>query len=159
MNYDSGPLGIGVAYIEAKYPEPGDGDDAISNFGADVHYRFGSVLVMLLYTNTMNTASDARIDVYKAGAYGTVSGPWSAGLDYQYMKGNEVLHNNQAHQIATAMQYHFSKRTIAYVEAVYQRASGDSQTTQAWINGLLQISAAARNRSQSLARIGLQTGF
>ncbi len=159
MNYDSGPLGAGVAYVEAKYRELGDGHDAVRNFGAGVHYRFGSVLSMLLYTNTKNTASGAKIDVYKAGAYWTVSGPWSAGLDYQYMKGNEVLNNNRAHQTATAVQYHFSKQTMAYVEAVYQRASGDYQTTQAWINGLLQPGAAASNRSQSLARIGLQTGF
>lgn len=73
--------------------------------------------------------------------------------------GSEMLDNNRAHQIATAVQYHFSKRTMAYVEAVYQRASGDAQTTQAWINGLLQPGVAASNRSQSLARIGWQTRF
>lgn len=159
MNYDSGPLGIGVAYIEAKYPELGNGHDGIRNFGAGAHYRFGDVLAMLLYTNTRNTASGAHIDVYKAGALWTISGAWSAGLDYQYMKGNDELDNNKAHQVATALQYHFSKRTMAYVEAVYQRASGDSATTQAWINGLLQPDAAASNRSQTLARIGLQTKF
>ncbi|QGZ57064.1 porin [Paraburkholderia acidiphila] len=159
MNYESGPFALGIAYIEAKYPELGNGHEGIRNFGAGAHYRFGSVLAMLLYTNTRNTASGAKIDVYKAGAYWTISGPWSAGLDYQYMKGNQVLENNKAHQITTAVQYHFSKRTMVYVEGVYQRASGDSETTQAWINGLLAPDAAASNRSQTLARIGLQTRF
>ncbi|MGU7770248.1 porin [Burkholderia sp. MR1-5-21] len=159
MNYENGPLGVGVAYIEAKYPELGNGHDGIRNFGAGAHYRFGGALVMLLYTDTKNTASGAKIDVYKAGTYWTDSSAWSAGLDYQYMKGNEVLENNKAHQITTAVQYHFSKRTMAYVEAVYQRAGGDSATTRAWINGLLQPGAAASNRSQTLARIGLQTKF
>ncbi|WP_418017022.1 porin [Paraburkholderia caribensis] len=159
MNYDNGPLGAGVAYTEARYPELGNGHDAIRNVGAGAHYRFGNVLGMLLYTNTKNTASGAKIDVYKAGAYWTISTAWSAGLDYQYMRGNDVLDNNKAHQVATAVQYHFSKRTMAYVEAVYQCASGDSATTQAWINGLLQPGAAASNRSQTLARIGLQTQF
>ena len=159
MNYENGPLAVGVAYIEAKYPELGNGHEGIRNFGAGAHYRFGSVLAMLLYTNTRNTASGAKIDVYKAGAYWTISGPWSVGLDYQYMKGNTVLENNKAQQITTAVQYHFSKRTMVYVEAVYQRAGGDSETTQAWINGLLEPDAAASNRSQTLARIGLQTKF
>ncbi|CAH2788166.1 MAG: Outer membrane porin [uncultured Caballeronia sp.] len=115
VNYDSGPLGVGVAYIEAKYPELGNGHDGIRNFGAGAHYRFGNVLAMLLYRNTKNMESGARIDVYKAGAFWTISGAWLAGLDYQYMKGNEVLENNKAHQVATAVQYHFSKRTMAYV--------------------------------------------
>ena len=96
---------------------------------------------------------------YKAGALWRVSGPWAWGLDYQYMKGNEILENNQAHQVATALQYNFSKRTVAYVEAVYQRASGDGPITRAWINGLNQPDGAAGNRSQTLARIGLQTKF
>ena len=42
------------------------------------------------------------------------------------------------------MQYHFSKATTAYVEAIYQRASGDGATTRAWINGLLQPDARGK---------------
>lgn len=75
------------------------------------------------------------------------------------MKGNEVLANNKAHPITTAVQYHFPKRSMAYVEAVYQRAGGDCEPTQAWINGLLEPNAAASSRSQTLARIGMQTKF
>ncbi|MEM5438616.1 hypothetical protein [Paraburkholderia diazotrophica] len=44
-------------------------------------------------------------------------------------------------------------------EAIYQRASGDNAVTQAWINALLQPGAAASNRSQTLARIGVSTRF
>jgi predicted porin len=157
--YSNGPLGLGAAYVEVKYPELGNGHDGIRNFGFGAHYRFASVLGMLLYTNTKNTASGAQIDVYKAGGYWTISGPWTAGLDYQYMKGNETLQNNKAHQVAAALQYAFSKRTLAYVEAIYQRASGDGETTRAWINGLLQPDGAASNRSQTLARVGVQTRF
>lgn len=158
-SYQHGPFGIGAAYVEVKYPELGEGHDGIRNFGFGTHYQLGSVLGMLLYTNTKNTASGAKIDVYKAGGLWTISGPWSAGLDYQFMKGNDVLSNNKAHQVSSAVQYHFSKATLAYVEAIYQRASGDGATTRAWINGLLQPDAAASNRSQTLARIGLQTKF
>jgi predicted porin len=114
---------------------------------------------MLLYTNTRNTASGAHIDVYKGGALWQIAGPWALGLDYQYMKGNEVLDNNRAQQVTTALQYNFSKRTLAYIEAIYQRAGGDGQITQAWINGLNQPEGAASNRSQTLARVGLQIKF
>jgi predicted porin len=75
------------------------------------------------------------------------------------MKGNDVLLNNKAQQVTTALQYSFSKRTTAYVEAIYQRASGDAAVTRAWINGLLQPDGAASNRSQTLARVGLRTSF
>jgi predicted porin len=95
----------------------------------------------------------------KAGTYWTISGSCLAGLDYQYMKASEVLEDNKAHQITAAVQDHFSKRTMAYVEDVYQRASGDAEITEAWINGLLEPDAAASNRSQTLGRIGLQTKF
>ncbi|OXC75333.1 porin [Caballeronia sordidicola] len=158
-NYASGPLGLGAAYVEVKYPQLGNGHDGIRNFGFGAHYKFARVLAMLLYTNTKNTASAAKIDVYKGGVLWSISGPWALGLDYQYMKGNEVLQDNRAQQVATALQYNFSKRTTAYAEVVFQRASGDAAVTRAWINGLLQPDGAASNRSQTLARVGLQTKF
>jgi predicted porin len=158
-NYVNGPLGLGAAYVEVKYPQLGNGHDGIRNFGFGAHYRFARVLAMLLYTNTKNTASGAKIDVYKAGAFWSISGPWTLGLDYEYMRGNEVLQNNKAQQVTTALQYSFSKRTMAYVEAIYQRANGDAPITQAWVNGLVQPDDAASNRSQTLARVGLQMKF
>ncbi|MFM0592820.1 porin [Paraburkholderia dilworthii] len=158
-NYVNGPLGVGAAYVEVKYPQLGNGHDGIRNFGAGVHYKFARVLAMLLYTNTKNTASGAKIDVYKGGVLWNVAGPWAWGLDYQYMKGNEVLQDNRAQQVTTALQYNFSKRTTAYVEAVFQRASGDAAETGAWINGLLQPGGASSGRSQTLARVGMQTRF
>ena len=159
LNYDNGSFGLGAAYVEVKYPQLGNGHDGIRNFGAGVHYNFSSVLAMLLYTNTKNTASGAQIDVYKAGTQWQISGPWSAGFAYTFMDGNEVLSNNRAHQFSGALQYHVSKRTFVYAQAIYQRASGDNAVTQAWINALLQPDAAASNRSQTLARIGMSTQF
>jgi predicted porin len=159
LGYEHGPIGLGAAYVEVKYPQLGNGHDGIRNFGFGAHYEFAHLLAMLLYTNTKNTASGAQIDVYKTGALWHFSGPWAIGLDYEFMKGNDVLLNNHAHQVATELQYNFSKRTIAYVEAIYQRAAGDGTVTQAWINGLPQPDAAASNQSQTLARIGLQIMF
>jgi predicted porin len=159
VNFEQGPFSIGAAYVEVKYPQLGHGHDGIRNFGVGSHYDFGRLLAMLLYTNTRNTANGAGVNVYKASALWLVARPWALGLDYQYMKGNAVLDNNRAQQVTTALQYNFSKRTLAYVEAVYQRAGGDGQLTQAWINGLNQPGGAANNQSQTLARVGLQMKF
>jgi predicted porin len=153
-NYKNGPFSIGGAYVEVKYPQLDNGNRGIRNFGFGIHYAFKKVLAMLLYTNTKNTASGAEIDVYKASAWLQPFGPWAFGLSYEYMKGNEVLQNNEAQQITSAVQYNFSKRTVAYVSASYQRAGGSG--AQAWINGLAQ---PANGRSQTVARIGLQTKF
>jgi predicted porin len=153
-NYKNGPFSIGGAYVEVKYPQLDNGNRGIRNFGFGMHYAFPKVLAMLLYTNTKNTASGAQIDVYKASVWWQPSGPWSIGLNYQYMKGNQVLQGNEAQQVTSAVQYNFSKRTVAYVEASYQRAGGSG--AQAWINGITQ---PASGRSQTIARVGLQTKF
>jgi predicted porin len=153
-NYEAGPLAAGAAYVEVKYPQLDNGNRGIRNFGFGMHYAFRRVLAMLLYTNTKNTASGAQIDVYKTGFLWQVSGPWAWGVDYQYMKGNQVLQSNEAQQVTSAVQYNFSKRTVAYVEASYQRVGGSG--AQAWLNGLAQ---PASGRSQAITRIGLQTSF
>lgn len=158
-NYDDGPFAIGAAYVDVKYPQFNNGHDGIRNFGVGAHYQFPSVLAMLLYTNTKNTATGAKVDVYKAGVLWNIAGPWATGLDYTFMKGNEALQDNKAHQVTAAVQYRFSKRTTAYLEGVYQRASGDGEVTRAWINGLIQPDGAASNRSQTLGRIGLRHAF
>jgi predicted porin len=139
-----------------KYPQLGDGHDGIRNFGFGAHYKLGDVLAMLLYTNTKNTATGAEIDVYKTGAQWDIAGPWSAGLDYTFMQGNETLDNNRAQQVSGVLQYHLSKRTFICAEAIYQRASGDGAVTQAWIDSLAD---PASDQSQTLARIGVSMRF
>lgn len=159
LDYSNGPLGLGAAYVNVKYPELDNGHDGIRNFGFGAHYQFPSVLAMLLYTNTMNTASGAKIDVYKASALWTFAPRWSAGLDYAYMSGNTVLDDNHAHQVTGALQYSFSPRTLVYVQVTWQHSGGDGAGSQAWINGLLQTGAVSSTSTQYLARIGLSTRF
>jgi predicted porin len=157
-SYANGPFAIGAAYVDARYPELGDGYGSIRNYGVGAHYQFRTVLATLLYTNTRNTQSGGAVDVYKIGGYWQPAGPWAYGIDYQFMSGNAELQHNHAHQVTTAVQYNFSKRTTAYAEAIYQRASGDSDA-QAWINGLLQANGGSSSQNQALVRIGLQTRF
>ncbi|MGQ7932357.1 porin [Paraburkholderia sp. D1E] len=155
-SYASGPLGIGFAYTSAKYVQLDNGHGAIRNIGAGVNYHFGPVLAMLLYTNTKNTASNATVNVIKPGINWTVSGPWSVGLDYTYMKGNSALQNTRAQQVMGAVQYHLSKRTLIYVEGIYEHANGDATSTDAWINGIPQ---AASTGNQVIGRVGMFTVF
>ncbi|WP_179402119.1 porin [Burkholderia guangdongensis] len=158
-NYSHGPFAIGAAYTEVKYPQMNNGHDGIRNYGAGAHYDFGSVLASILYTNTKNTMTGARIDVGQIGANWFISNAWTLGGNYEYMKGNATLQNNKAHQVTASLMYWFSKRTSVYVEGVYQRASGDNPATGAWINGLIGPAAASSSHSQALGCLGVTTLF
>ena len=160
IDYANGPLGLGAAFVNVRYSGLYEGlNGSIRNFGFGGHYQFGPVLAMLLYTNTANTASGAKIDVYKTGVQWNITAVWTAGLDYSFMQGNEVLDNNRAHQLSGVVQYHLSKRTFLYAEGIYQHASGDGPVTQAWINALNQPGSASTTGSQVLARVGVSTRF
>jgi predicted porin len=73
------------------------------------------------------------------------------------MKGNVALNEDSAHQVTSTLQYFFSRRTVAYIEAVYQYAHGEG--AQAWINGLISPGSASSTPSQFLARIGVMVTF
>lgn len=156
-NYVLGPLGVGLAYVEVKYPEFNNGHDGLRNWGAGAKYAFDRMTVNLLYTNTRNTFNGAQVNVVEVGAYYRVSTAWAWGADYEYMKGNVTLKDNAAHQLTSTLQYFFSKHTSAYVEAVYQYAHGAG--AHAWINGLLSPNSASSGPSQFLTRIGVTTAF
>jgi predicted porin len=157
-SYVAGPLAVGAAYVDVRYPELDGGQGSIRNFGAGIHYQFSHVLAMLLYTNTRNTVSGGAVDVYKVGGYWQPAGPWAYGIDYQFMQGNAELQHNRAHQVTTAAQYNFSKRTTAYAEMIFQHASGGPDA-HAWINGLVQANGGSSSQNQTLARMGVQTRF
>ncbi|NPT61927.1 porin family protein [Paraburkholderia elongata] len=58
---------------------------------------------------------------------------WSVGGAYMYMKGNDVLNNNHAHQISAVLDHTLSRRTSAYLMSVYPRTNAGAQ---ARINGI-----------------------
>ncbi len=159
-NYSQGPFAVGAAYTEVKYPQMNNGHDGIRNYGLGAHYDFGGVvLANVLYTNTKNTLTGARIDVGQIGANWFITSAWTFGANYEYMKGNAALQNNKAHQVTSSLMYWLSKRTAIYAEGVYQYAAGDNPTTGAWINGLFGTNAASSGHSQALGRLGMTTTF
>lgn len=99
----------------------------IRNVGAGATYALGALTFNVLYTNTTNTANDARIDVYQAGVRYQVDAALSIGGDFELMRGNGVLHDDRAHQCSLGARYALSKRTVAYVENVYQQVAGYDQ--------------------------------
>jgi predicted porin len=157
VKYEGDRFGLGAAYVEVKYPQMNNGHDGIRNWGLGARYSLTLVDLNLLYTNTKNTLTGAAINVVQVGGR-YVGAPWTIGANYQYMKGNAQLDHNYAHQLTGAVQYALSKRTSAYVEAVYQLAGG-SVGADAWINGVMGPNAQSGSRSQFLGRIGMFTRF
>ncbi|WP_260326140.1 porin [Paraburkholderia atlantica] len=78
---------------------------------------------------------------------------WVLSGAYMYMKGNQVVDNNHAHQLTGTLKYFLSKRTSVCVAAVYQRTN---QGANAQINDVM---VASSGPSQLIGRVGLQTRF
>jgi predicted porin len=156
-NYHSGLIALGLAYVDVKYPELDDGREGVRTWGAGARYQFSRVLGTLLFTRTQNTLTGGAVNVYKAGASGTLSGPWSGALDYTYMKGNQAVGDTAANQFAATVSYALSRRTRVYAEAIYQRSNSDS--AGAWINGLPSADSESSSKNQLLSRIGILTSF
>jgi len=154
--YDQGPLGIGAAYTEVDYRSPGTPDVTIRNWGLGGHYVFGSVIGSALVTTARNEQSGAKVHQARAGAKWNFSGPWAVGAAYMYMKGNQQLDNNHAHQIGATLSYAFSKRTLAYVQTVHQRTNAGAK---AHIMGIMDPFGASSTSKQSIMRVGVQTVF
>jgi len=156
-NYRHGSFVAGLAYTEQKYAQFNNGHDGMRNWGAGARYAFGTVTGNLLFTNTRNTLSGAMIDAVEAGVDWHVSPAWSLGGDYQYWKGDATLTNNSAQQVAATLRYVLSKRTLVYVEGMYQHAQGPD--AHAAINGLCGVNCASSGRNQYLATLGMATRF
>lgn len=73
-----------------------------------------------------------------------------------YMKGNDVVNNNHAHQMAVAADYALSKLSSVYLLGVYQRASAGAL---AQIAGMNTSAGASSGPAQVVVRVGLHTRF
>ncbi|WP_429536225.1 hypothetical protein [Paraburkholderia youngii] len=82
--------------------------------------------------------------------------PLATGASYMYMKGNSVVDNNHAHQVAAIVDYLLSKRTSVCVMGLYQRASS---VGFAQINGMNSADGTSSGQTQAIARVGLHTHF
>ena len=156
LNYAAGSFGANAAFTNIKYYTAGAADVSVRNWGVGTHYRFGSWIANALFTTVHNSANGGAIYEGSVGAHYNFTPALSAGVSYMYMKGNETVDNNHAHQIGGNVDYALSKRTTVYVLGLYQRANAGAQ---AQINGLNSADGASSNATQAIARIGIHTRF
>jgi len=156
LNYETGPLGIGVAYTEVKYGGAASADPLvpIRNWGVRAQYDFRNLIGAALYTTARNCASGAYVYQAEAGASWRITVALSFGANCTYMKGNEAFSNNHANQVRTALSYSLSKRPLVFAQGVYPRANSGAQAV---IVGI--VDGELGSATQAIARIGIQTAF
>lgn len=155
-DYSSGPWTFTAAMINAKSPLINNGNDGLTSWGLGGRYDFsGGISTDFLYTNTKNTFTDAKIDSYEIGAIMSPTPTTRLIGQYTYMKGNDQLSNNKAHQINTGLHYLLSKRSNVYVQYSYQKASGDGDDAKAQ----LMLMGASSGSSQGVLRVGMFHAF
>lgn len=159
VDYVHGGFGADAAYTFVKYPVTAGvigPQVGVRNWGAGTRYQFGAFLVSALFVTVKNTANGGGIYQGSTGVNWLVRPDISLSASYAYMKGNEFLTNNHAHQGALTAEYFLSKRTSVYAMTVYQKANDGAH---ALIMGFTGPTAASSGSSQLVARVGLKTKF
>jgi predicted porin len=184
LNYAAGPVGVGAAYTDIRYPSQqlGGIPTTITNapvpaalnvkelrtFGLGARYLMGPATFWALWTNTRlvqipgSGPSALIVDAYEAGAKYALTPALSAGAGYTYMHLGDAAsgHFNQAN---LSLDYALGKRTDVYVLGIYQKASGTNGTTplQAQIgnSGGYFGPSGASSQSQFAARVGIRHKF
>lgn len=153
-DYSRGPISIDAAYTYVKYPQFSNGNDGIRTWGVGGRVAVAAGFVDALYTNTKNTQTGGGIQVFEIGGTYPLWPQWMLAASYQYMKGNDQLDNNKAHQVNLTLDYALSKLTDVYISGTYQRAIGDD--ADAWILGL---PGASDSHTQAAVRLGMRHVF
>ncbi|WP_233872112.1 porin [Paraburkholderia adhaesiva] len=156
LNYAAGDFGANAAYTNVKTYVAGSPQISVRTWGVGAHYRFGAWVTNALFTTVHNSLNGGSVFQGSAGAHYNFTPALSAGASYMYMKGNEVVNNNHAHQLAANVDYALSKRTSVYLIGVYQRAN---EGANAQINGFNSADGASSNATQAVARVGIHTRF
>lgn len=159
LSYARGNFGADAAYTFVKYPATAGvigPQTAVRNWGVGTRYQAGPVLMSALFVTVRNTANGADVYQGSVGANWLVRPDLSLDASYAYMKGNEVVTNNHAHQLGLTAEYFLSKRTSVYALTVYQRASSGAD---ALIMGFTGSTAASSGQNQLVARVGVKTKF
>ncbi|MFM0280244.1 porin [Paraburkholderia sediminicola] len=155
LNYVGAAFGFNAAYTDVKYVTA-VGEIGIRNWGIGAHYNWEGFIFNGIVTTVRNTVEGGAIAEASGGVIYYLSPDWSVGAVYMYMKGNDVLNNNHAHQISAILDHALSKRTSVYLMSVYQRTNAGAQ---ALINGLNDPNDSSSGPNQLLVRVGLHTVF
>ncbi len=151
--YMDGPWTFSLATTRARYQDINKGADGLTNWGVGGRRDFGDdSSISVLYTNTKNTLTNAKIDVYELAYMRPTSVNTRAIVQYTYMKGNAVLSDVSANQLNFSLHYLFSRRTNIYTSLAVQKVHG---------GGTAQIPLAGPSSSadQNVFRVGLFHAF
>ncbi|ACC72913.1 porin [Paraburkholderia phymatum] len=182
-NYAMGPLGIGAAYTDIRFPSAGSQpfSVAISNvatsagtavvrdlrsFGVGGRYVVGPATMWALWTNTHfepTTGASTTYNNFEGGAKYAITPAFTAGLGYTYSRltGATTGHFNQ---VDASVDYALSKRTDVYALGIFQDASGKTAAgapIQAQIGSSTSYFSTSGSGSQNqLAfRVGMRHKF
>ncbi|WP_206955481.1 porin [Trinickia acidisoli] len=180
-NYAAGPVSVGAAYTDIRYPGQQLGiTTAISNvsapanikelrtFGLGGRYLMGPAAFWALWTNTRlvqmpGTGPSALVfSAYEAGAKYSFTPALTAGLGYTYMHLADAA-TGHFNQVDLSLDYALSKRTDVYVLGIYQKASGNNGNVplQAQIGDSTSFFGPSGSGSQQqfATRVGIRHKF
>jgi len=178
LNYAAGPIGVGAAYTDIRFPSQATPamSTSISNvamanvqelrtFGLGARYLMGPATFWALWTNTRFvpvTGTALLFDTYEAGAKYAITPAFTAGLGYTYMHLNDAA-KGHFNQVDLSLDYALSKRTDVYVLGIYQNAAGKNGNTavQAQIGDATSFFGPSGSEAQSqvAARVGIRHKF
>jgi predicted porin len=153
LDYAHGPFSLDAAYTYVKYSAMDNGNAGIRNWGIGGRLALGKGFLDGVYTQTVNTLTGARVDVFETGFTQPLGGGLTVATAYQYMIGNATLNRNHAHQINLTVDEGLSKRTDVYFSLTYQRASGDEGAQ------VLGVGTGSTSPNQTVARVGIRHFF
>jgi predicted porin len=173
-NYANGPLSIGAAYTDIRYPSvasPAFSTNIaaiqISNvqdlktFGVGGRYVWGPATAWLLWTRTQfNTIASpgASYNAYEGGVKYAFTPALSGALGYTYTNAQTNGASYHWNQANAAVDYALSKRTDVYGLVIYQKASGNTQAQIGSSTSYFGTSGVGAT-NQIAARVGIRHKF
>ena len=178
VNYANGPIGVGAAYTDIRFPSQATPafSTSIANvstgtvrdlrtFGLGGRYILGPATLYALWTNTHFepiTGSSTTFNNFEGGAKYAFTPALTGGLGYTYSRltGATTGHFNQ---VDASVDYALSKRTDVYVLGIYQDASGKTgtQPIQAQIGSATSYfnTSGSGSQNQLAFRVGMRHKF
>ncbi|MPW20933.1 porin [Paraburkholderia sp. CNPSo 3157] len=178
LNYANGPIGLGAAYTDIRFPSQATPafSTSIANvgtgtvrdlrtFGLGGRYIIGPATLYALWTNTHFepiTGASTTFNNYEGGVKYAFTPALAGGLGYTYSQLTGATHGH-FNQVDASVDYALSKRTDVYALAIYQDASGKTGNTpiQAQIGSSTSYfnTSGSGSQNQLAFRVGMRHKF
>jgi predicted porin len=175
VNYANGPLGIGAAYTDIRYPgqaaptfsttlaniSTGTVRD-LRTYGVGGRYVWGPATAWALWTRTQFsplTGSQTFYNAYEGGLKYALTPALSAAAGYTYTNATQSGNSGHWNQGNLALDYALSKRTDVYGLVVYQKASGNGVQAQIGSSTSFFGPSGTGSNNQIAARVGIRHKF